>query len=62
MWILTLGEIKNAGYHYGDNTLYTVMLYVYFYLASFFFVIHLLNMLIAIMSEAFSENNQIKQK
>ena len=60
IYLLTLGEFGIDDYEYGGNTVYSIMLHIYFYAASFFFVIHLLNMLIAIMSEAFSENNKIK--
>ena len=35
---------------------------LYFILASFMLLIHLLNMLIAIMGETFSNNNEIKHK
>jgi len=57
-----LGEFENDAYDFAENRVYTGVLYFYYYLSTFLFVIHLLNMLIAIMGEAFAENNKIKQR
>ena len=44
----------------GDQNIQKIILTIYFLFATFFFMIHLFNMLIAIMGEAFSANNEIK--
>ena len=60
VYFLTLGEFATDDYSVGENKLQSTMLEIYFLMATFFFVIHLLNMLIAIMSEVFTENNEVK--
>lgn len=57
--LLTLGEFE-LGYEAGENLYDTVILWVLFWSASFLLLIHLLNMLIAIMGETFSNDNSIK--
>ena len=58
--MLSLGEFSADDYGMGDQKVQKIILTIYFLFATFFFVIHLLNMLIAIMGEAFSSNNEIK--
>jgi hypothetical protein len=61
VYMLALGEFDDDAYTIGDGS-QTSLLWVFFIIASFFLLIHLLNMLIAIMGETFSENNQFKEK
>ena len=57
--LLTLGEFE-LGYELGDDLYDRIMLWILFWLAAFLLLIHLLNMLIAIMGESFSNDNSIR--
>ena len=59
VYLLALGEFGLDDYELGESNVYPWFM-VYFILASFMLLIHLLNMLIAIMGETFSNNNEIK--
>lgn len=61
VYLLALGEFGLDDYELGGGATYGWFM-VYFVLASFILLIHLLNMLIAIMGETFSNNNEIKHK
>ena len=61
VYLLALGEFDIDGYQLGENKFQRAILSIYFLLATFLFVIHLLNMLIAIMGEVFTENNEKKK-
>ena len=64
VYLLALGEFDVDGFDHGqdrgENKFQKAILNVYFLLATFLFVIHLLNMLIAIMGEAFNVNSEKK--
>jgi|AACY02.10.fsa_nt_gi hypothetical protein len=71
VYLLALGEFNNEDYEYGtklneQNKGYKdwqwALLNIYFIGATFIFLIHLMNMLIAIMGETFGSNNSIKDK
>jgi hypothetical protein len=58
---LALGEFNLEDYELGDGSDY-LLLWIFFVSASFFLLIHLLNMLIAIMGETFAKFNEIKHQ
>ena len=60
VYLLALGEFDVEYYEAGDGN-YTIILWIMFVLASFLLLIHLLNMLIAIMGETFAANNETKK-
>ena len=60
--MLALGEFGTGAFETGQSVKVTVILKLYFALASFLLLIHLLNMLIAIMGETFAANNEIKHQ
>ena len=62
VYLLALGEFDLEAYEAGDSYAMTAILKTYFGLASFLLLIHLLNMLIAIMGETFAQNNEIKHQ
>jgi len=62
VYLLSLGEFGTDAFETGDSVPLTVILKLYFALASFLLLIHLLNMLIAIMGETFAANNEIKHQ
>ena len=61
---LALGDFQNDMYKVsavdGEDGDYKSILLFFWYIASFLLQIHLCNMLIAIMGETFSQNNEIK--
>ena len=59
VYLLALGEFNLKDYELGDGT-DKLLLWILFVSASFFLLIHLLNMLIAIMGETFVKFNEIK--
>mmetsp|Transcript_1931 Transcript_1931/g.2769 ORF Transcript_1931/g.2769 Transcript_1931/m.2769 type:complete len:142 (+) Transcript_1931:6574-6999(+) len=61
MWNLCIGGFDNKSFFKGNDSesFYGVVL---FCLATFILLIHLLNMLIAIMSDEFTKNNEIKDQ
>jgi len=61
VYMLALGEFDDDAYEMGDGS-QTTLLWFYFIICSFFLLIHLLNMLIAIMGETFGTNNELKKK
>ena len=61
VYLLALGEFNLDDYELGDGTDY-FLLWIFFIGASFFLLIHLLNMLIAIMGETFGKFNEIKHQ
>ena len=61
VYFLSLGEFDDEAYEIGDGSQYG-LLWFYFIICSFFLLIHLLNMLIAIMGETFGTNNELKKK
>ena len=60
VYLLALGEFNLEDYEYGNGGSF-VVLWIMFALASFLLLLHLLNMLIAIMGETFAVNNEVKQ-
>lgn len=61
-YLLSLGNFILEDINKGDDNAYPdqVLLTIVFVFASFFMLIHLLNMLIAIMGETFGANNETK--
>jgi len=59
VYLLTLGEFSTDDFENDGNRWERLILRAYFLIATFIFVIHMLNMLIAIMGEVFTENNEI---
>jgi len=61
IWNLCLGNPETEGYFVGEGgeKPYAV---AFFVLASFILLVHLLNMLIAIMSDEFEKNNEMRSK
>jgi uncharacterized protein YhhL (DUF1145 family) len=60
VYLLSLGEFNLDDYAIGNDPYTTSLLWVLFLLSTFLLLIHLLNMLIAIMGETFTHNNEIK--
>jgi uncharacterized protein YhhL (DUF1145 family) len=60
VYLLALGEFNLDDYTIGNDYFTTSLLWLLFILATFILLIHLLNMLIAIMGETFTDNNQVK--
>ena len=58
VFLLALGEFNLEDYDLGGNTYDYFVLWILFVAASFVLLIHLLNMLIAIMGESFAQNNE----
>jgi len=61
MYLLALGEFGFDDFKKGDET-QGVWLWLYFVIASFVILVHLMNMLIAVMGETFSSNNEVKDR
>lgn len=61
IYLLGLGDFNTDDYEMGDGSSGWI-LWLFFVISSFLLLIHLLNMLIAIMGETFSQNNEIKKK
>jgi hypothetical protein len=61
IYLLGLGDFNTDDYDMGDGSSSNI-LWLFFILSSFILLIHLLNMLIAIMGETFGQNNEIKKK
>jgi hypothetical protein len=61
IYLLGLGDFSTDDYELGDGSS-TMLLWFFFIISSFLLLIHLLNMLIAIMGETFAQNNEIKKK
>jgi len=61
VFLLSLGEFSLDEYDKGDGEI-TPYLWVLFVVSSFLLQIHFLNMLIAIMGETFSKNNEINER
>ena len=61
IYLLGLGDFQTDDYELGKGRS-TAILWLFFIIASFLLLIHLLNMLIAIMGETFAQNNEIKKK
>jgi hypothetical protein len=59
VYLLALGEFNLEDYEIGSGADF-VLLWIFFIMASFFLLIHLLNMLIAIMGETFAKFNEIR--
>jgi hypothetical protein len=59
VYLLALGEFNLDDYDLGDGS-DSLLLWFFFISASFFLLIHLLNMLIAIMGETFGKFNEVK--
>ena len=68
IYLLALGEFNTDDYEYGTDGDSLVMKWqwafinFYFISATFIFLIHLMNMLIAIMGETFGKNNEIQDQ
>jgi len=62
VYLLALGEFDLEAYEIGGSAYMTGILMVYFAMASFLLLIHLLNMLIAIMGETFAANHEIRHQ
>lgn len=60
VFLLALGEFNLEDYDLGGNKYDYFVLWMLFVAASFVLLIHLLNMLIAIMGESFAQNNEQK--
>jgi hypothetical protein len=60
IYLLALGDFNTDEYEMGEKS--KPILWFLFIIASFLLLIHLLNMLIAIMGETFAQNNEIKKK
>ena len=60
VFLLALGEFNLEDYEIGGNSYDYFALWLLFIAASFVLLIHLLNMLIAIMGESFAQNNEQK--
>lgn len=60
VFLLALGEFNLEDYDLGENQYDHAVLWILFVAASFVLLIHLLNMLIAIMGESFTQNNEQK--
>ena len=59
---MTLGEVGNTdNFHKGDES-HLGILWVLFIIASFVLIVHMLNMLIAIMGNIFKENSDVAEK
>jgi len=58
VFLLALGEFNLEDYDLGGNNYDYFVLWMLFVAASFVLLIHLLNMLIAIMGESFAQNNE----
>lgn len=58
VFLLALGEFNLEDYDLGGNPFDIAVLWILFIAASFVLLIHLLNMLIAIMGESFAQNNE----
>ena len=61
IYLLGLGDFNTDDYEMGDGSS-SFILWLFFIVSSFILLIHLLNMLIAIMGETFGQNNEIKKK
>ena len=61
IYLLGLGDFNTDDYGMGDGSSGWI-LWLLFITSSFILLIHLLNMLIAIMGETFAQNNEIKKK
>ena len=61
VYLLALGEFNLEDYDLGDGS-DNFLLWLFFVGASFFLLIHLLNMLIAIMGDTFGKFNEIKHQ
>jgi len=67
IYLLALGEFDTDSYSYGMDgktasdyvNFQRFLINFYFIIATFIFLIHLMNMLIAIMGETFGKNNEI---
>jgi hypothetical protein len=55
-----LGEFSTGDYLVPDNAMKPILV-ILFLLMSFFMCIHLLNMLIAIMGDSFTKNNEVAE-
>ena len=58
VYLSAMGEFDTEAYFLGEMS---PLLIIFFHLLSFFMCIHLLNMLIAIMGESFSKNNEVSE-
>ena len=61
IYLLGLGDFNTDDYGMGDGSSGWI-LWLLFITSSFILLIHLLNMLVAIMGETFAQNNEIKKK
>ena len=61
MYLLALGEFGFDDFELGNGD-QGKWLWLYFEIASFVILVHLMNMLIAVMGETFSSNNEIKDR
>jgi hypothetical protein len=64
VYLMSLGETGEGDDNYikGNNPSSQIILWVLFILLTFTVCIHLLNMLIAIMGETFTENNEVAEQ
>jgi len=64
MWYISIGELSadDALFDKNKSTLTYLVLWLLFVTATFLVLIHMLNMLIAIMSETFTVNNESEQE
>lgn len=62
MWMLCLGGPEVDGFFIGENKLMKPFLLIMFFLSALSILIHLLNMLIAIMGDTFSKNNEVEHE
>lgn len=62
MWYISIGELSadDDMFQYTDSNWTTFILWLLFVAATFFVLIHMLNMLIAVMTETFTINNENK--
>lgn len=60
MWYISIGELSADDnlFQITDSTLTQFILWLLFVLATFLVLIHMLNMLIAVMTETFTVNNE----
>lgn len=64
MWYISIGELSadDNMFDISDNIVTQIILWVLFVAATFLVLIHMLNMLIAVMTETFTVNNENKQE
>ena len=64
MWLLSIGELgaDDDNYSKTTNAFTEMVLWILFFLATFLVLVHMLNMLIAVMTDTFTVNNESEQE